>query len=51
MNLVEISLTYLIGKNTLIISYTISINRLEIKSSFLINTSTNNYTFININLI
>jgi hypothetical protein len=31
MNLVKINLTYLIEKNTFIIPYTISINRLEIK--------------------
>jgi hypothetical protein len=50
MDLVEIDLTCLIEGNTLIISYTISINRLGIKSSSLINTRTNNYTFINIKL-
>jgi hypothetical protein len=51
MNLVEINLTYLIRKNTFIISYIISINKLGIKSFFLINTRTNNYTFINIKFI
>jgi hypothetical protein len=51
MNLVKINLTYLIEGDTLIISYTISINRLGIKSSFLINTRANSYTFINIKLI
>ena len=51
MNLVEINLISLIKGNTLIIFYTISINKLGIKSSFLINIRTNNYTFINIKLI
>jgi hypothetical protein len=51
MDLVEINLTRLIGGNTLIISYIISINKLEIKSSSLINTRANSYTFINIKLI
>jgi hypothetical protein len=50
MNLVKINLTYLIKENALIISYTISINRLGIKSSSLINTRTNSYAFINIKL-
>jgi hypothetical protein len=50
MDLIEINLTYLIGRNTLIMPYTISINELEIKSSSLINTRANNYTFINIKL-
>ena len=51
MNLVKINLTYLIEENTFIILYTISINKLEIKFSFLINTRANSYTFINIKLI
>jgi hypothetical protein len=51
MNLIEINLTYLIKENTLIISYIISINKLEIISFFLINTRVNNYIFINIKLI
>ena len=51
MDLVEINLTYLIGGNTLIISYTISINGLGIKSFSLINTRANSYAFINIKLI
>jgi hypothetical protein len=51
MDLVEINLTYLIGKDTLIIPYIISINKLGIKSSSLINTRANSYTFINIKLI
>ena len=51
MNLVKINLIYLIGRNTFIIPYTISINRLGIKSFSLINTRANNYTFINIKLI
>ena len=50
MNLVEINLTYLIGENTLIMPYIISINELEIKSFSLINTRANSYTFINIKL-
>jgi hypothetical protein len=50
MNLVEINLTRLIKENTLIMPYTISINGLEIKSFFLINTRANSYTFINIKL-
>jgi hypothetical protein len=50
MNLVKINLIYLIGGNTLIISYTISINKLGIKSFSLINTRANSYTFINIKL-
>jgi len=50
MNLIEIDLTCLIGGDTLIIPYTISINELEIKSSSLINTRANSYTFINIKL-
>ena len=50
MDLVEIDLTCLIEGNTLIIPYTISINKLEIKSSSLINTRANSYTFINIKL-
>jgi hypothetical protein len=50
MNLIEINLTCLIEENTLIILYIISINRLEIKSSFLINTRANSYIFINIKL-
>jgi hypothetical protein len=51
MNLIKINLTYLIKKNTFIIFYIISINKLEIKSFFLINTRANSYTFINIKLI
>jgi hypothetical protein len=51
MNLVEINLTRLIGGNTFIIPYIISINKLGIKSSSLINTRANSYTFINIKLI
>ena len=51
MNLVEINLSYLIEKNTLIISYIISINKLGIKSFSLINTRANSYIFINIKLI
>ena len=51
MNLIEINLTCLINRNTLIILYTISINRLGIKSSSLINTRVNKYTFINTKLI
>ena len=50
MDLIEIDLTYLIERDTLIIFYTISINGLEIKSSSLINTRANNYTFINTKL-
>jgi hypothetical protein len=50
MNLVEISLTYLIEENILIIPYTIIINELGIKFFFLINTRANSYTFINIKL-
>jgi hypothetical protein len=50
MDLVEINLTCLIRENTLIILYTISINKLGIKSFSLINTRANSYTFININL-
>jgi hypothetical protein len=50
MDLVEINLTHLIEKNTLIILYTISINELGIKSSSFINTRANSYTFINIKL-
>ena len=50
MNLVEINLTYLIGGDILIIPYTISINRLGIKSFSLINTRANSYAFINIKL-
>ena len=51
MNLVKINLTYLIKENTFIMPYIISINKLEIKFSFLINTRANSYTFINIKLI
>ena len=51
MDLVEINLTYLIERNTLIIPYTININKLGIKSSSLINTRANSYAFINIKLI
>ena len=51
MNLIEINLTYLIRRNTLIIFYIININRLRIKSFFLINTRANSYTFINIKFI
>ena len=50
MDLIEINLTYLIERNTLIISYIISINELEIKFFSLINTRANSYTFINIKL-
>ena len=50
MDLVEIDLTYLIGGDILIIFYTISINELGIKTSFLINTGANSYAFINIKL-
>ena len=50
MDLVKINLTYLIEKNTLIIFYTISINKLGIKFSSLINIRANNYAFINIKL-
>ena len=45
------NLTYIIKENTFIIPYIININKLEIKSFFLINTRANNYTFINIKLI
>ena len=51
MNLVEINLTCLIGGDTLIIPYIISINKLGIKSFSLINIRANSYTFINIKLI
>jgi hypothetical protein len=50
MDLVKINLTYLIGGNTFIIPYTISINGLGIKSSSLINTRANSYAFINTKL-
>jgi hypothetical protein len=50
MDLVEIDLIRLIGGDTLIMPYTISINELGIKSSFLINTGANSYTFINTKL-
>ena len=46
----EIDLTRLIGGDTLIIPYTISVNGLGIKSSSLINTRVNRYTFINTKL-
>jgi hypothetical protein len=46
MNLIEINLIYLIKENTLIILYTISINKLEIKSFFFINTRVNSYTLL-----
>jgi len=48
--LVEIDLTRLIRGDALIIPYTISINRLGIKSSSLINTRANRYAFINTKL-
>ena len=51
MDLIEINLTYLIKGNTLIIPYTISINKLGIKSFSLINTRVNKYAFINTKLI
>ena len=51
IDLIEINLIYLIEGNTLIIPYTISINKLEIKFFSLINTRANSYTFINIKLI
>jgi hypothetical protein len=51
MNLIEINLIYLIGGNTFIIPYIISINELGIKFFSLINTRANSYTFINIKLI
>ena len=51
MNLIEINLTCLIEEDILIIPYTISINKLEIKFFPLINTRANSYTFINIKLI
>ena len=50
MDLIEIDLTRLIGEDTLIISYTISINELGIKSFSLINTRANSYAFINTKL-
>jgi hypothetical protein len=50
MDLIEIDLTRLIGGDTLTILYTISINRLGIKFSSLINTRVNSYTFINTKL-
>jgi hypothetical protein len=50
MDLVEIDLICLIGGDTLIISCTISINGLGIKSSSLINTRANSYAFINTKL-
>jgi hypothetical protein len=50
MNLVKINLTCLIGRDAFIMPYIISINRLEIKFSFLINTRANSYAFINIKL-
>jgi hypothetical protein len=50
MDLVEIDLTRLIGGDALTIPYTISINGLGIKSSSLINTRVNSYTFINTKL-
>jgi hypothetical protein len=51
MDLVEINLTYLIEEDTFIMPYIININELGIKSSSLINTRANSYTFINIKLI
>jgi hypothetical protein len=51
MDLIEIDLTRLIERDTLIIPYTININGLGIKSSSFINTRANSYTFINIKLI
>ena len=50
MDLIEINLIHLIEGNTFIISYTISINKLRIKSFSLLNTKANSYTFINIKL-
>jgi hypothetical protein len=50
MDLVEIDLIRLIEGDTLTILYTISINELGIKSSSLINTRVNSYTFINTKL-
>jgi len=50
MDLIKINLTCLIERNTFIIFYIISINRLEIKFSSFINTRANSYTFINIKL-
>jgi hypothetical protein len=44
---VKIDLTCLIRGDALIIPYTISVNKLEIKSSSLINTRVNRYAFIN----
>jgi hypothetical protein len=51
MDLVEIDLIRLIGRNTLIIPCTISTNGLGIKSSSLINTRANGYAFINIKFV
>jgi hypothetical protein len=51
MDLVEIDLIRLIGRDTLIIPCTININELGIKSSFLINTRANSYAFINTKLV
>jgi hypothetical protein len=50
MDLVEIDLTWLIGRDILIMPYTISINGLGIKSFSLINTRANSYAFINTKL-
>jgi hypothetical protein len=50
MDLIEINLIYLIKRNTFIIPYIISINKLGIKFSSLINIKANSYTFINIKL-
>jgi hypothetical protein len=47
---VEIVLIRLIGGDTLIMPYIISVNGLGIKSSSLINTRVNEYAFINTKL-
>jgi hypothetical protein len=51
MDLVEIDLTRLIGGDALIMPCTISINGLGIKSSSLIDTGANSYTFIDTKLV
>ena len=47
MDIAEVDLSQLLGGKAFILPYTVSNNGLGIKTSSLINTGTNGYTFIN----
>jgi hypothetical protein len=47
IDIAEVDLSQLLGDKAFILSYIVSNNRLDIKTSFFINTGVNRYTFIN----